>query len=69
MEKFSKCGSYGNFWQLFQNISGLMFVSPDIPALKYGGSMGVNAVNLFCDLFSENSFWITPYQLLARWYG
>ena len=31
-----------------------MFVSPDIPALKYGRSMEVNAVNVFCDLFSEN---------------
>ena len=31
-----------------------MFVSHDIPALKYGRSMEVNAVNLFSDLFSEN---------------
>ena len=53
MEKFSKGGSCGNFWQSFQKISGLMFVSPDIPAFKYGRSMEVNAVNLFCDLFSE----------------
>ena len=54
MEMFSKGGSCGNFWQLFQKISGLMFVSPNIPALKYGRSMEVNAVNVFCDLFSEN---------------
>ena len=31
-----------------------MFVSTDIPALKYGRYMEVNAVNVFCDLFSEN---------------
>ena len=49
-----KGGSCGNFWQLFQKNSGLMFVSLDIPALKYGRSTEVNAVNLFCDLFSEN---------------
>ena len=54
MEKFSKGGSCGNFWQLFQKNSGLMFVSPNIPALKYGRSMEVNPVNVFCDLFSEN---------------
>ena len=45
METSSKGGSCGNFWQLFQKLSGIMFASTDIPALKYGRSMEVIAVN------------------------
>ena len=36
-------------WALDQKISGLVFVSPDIPALKYGRSMEEFAANCFLD--------------------
>ena len=36
-------------WALDQKISGLVFVSPDIPALKYGRSMEESAANVFFD--------------------
>ena len=44
MEKFLKGGTSEIFWELFKKISGLVFISPDIPALKYGQSMEINAV-------------------------
>ena len=43
-------GGYVNLWQLFQNVSGLVFVNPNIPALKYGRSMEENAVNGFFNI-------------------
>ena len=42
-----------NMWSLFQNISGLTFVNPNIPSLKYGTCMEVNASNTFDDLMKK----------------
>ena len=51
MDKIIKpSGCYVNMWSLNQKISGLTFVNPNIPALKYGRSMEENAVNHFYDL-------------------
>jgi len=44
---------YENLWQIFQKISGLTFVSPDIPALKYRQAMEENAANEFLNHFSK----------------
>ena len=46
-------GNNENLWQLFQKISGLVFVNPNIPDLKYGREMEVNAVNKFKFILSE----------------
>ena len=40
-------------WPLHQNISGLVFVNPNIPALKYDRAMEDNAANCFFD-FMKN---------------
>ena len=40
----------GSLWELFQKVSGLVFVNPNIPALKYGRSMEENAVNEFFNI-------------------
>ena len=51
MDKVMKGGGgYLNMWSLNQNVSGLLFVNPDIPALKYGRSMEENAVNNFYEI-------------------
>ena len=36
-------------WSLNQNISGLVFVKPNIPALKYGRDMEIEAANTFIE--------------------
>ena len=56
MEKLKKGGGCGNvnLWQVFQKISGLVFVNPNIPALKYGRSMETNAANEFYEQLSES---------------
>lgn len=46
------CG-YVNMWSLNQKISGFTFVNPNIPALKYGRTMEVDAVNTFCDVMQK----------------
>jgi len=72
MDKIIKGGSnYINMWSLNQKISGLAFVNPNIPALKYGRTMEEEAVNSFnhfmrkshkdfkaveCGLFLHNEF-------------
>jgi len=43
-------GGYVNMWALNQKIAGLTFVNPNIPALKYGRDMEINAANSFDDL-------------------
>ena len=42
MKKVDKCypeGNNTNLWNLIQKVAGLTFVSPNIPALKYGRAM------------------------------
>lgn len=39
-----------NLWNLFQIISGMVFVNPNIPALKYGRDMESFALEKFVDL-------------------
>ena len=47
MTKFTEGdGSSTNLWSLFK-VSGRTFVNPNIPALKYGREMEINAVNEF----------------------
>ena len=46
MEKVRKGGGGAvNIWSLKQKISGMTFVNPNIPALKYGRDMETEAVN------------------------
>ena len=48
MTKFTESdGSSTNLWSLFKKVSGMTFVNPNIPALKYGREMEINAVNEF----------------------
>ena len=49
-EKVRK-GSDGavNIWSLKEKNSGIKFVSPNIPAIKYGRDMGIEAVNTFAE--------------------
>ena len=54
MEKLNKGVMHVNLWQTFQKISGLVFVNPNIPALKYGQSMEVNAINEFYEHMSKS---------------
>ena len=54
MEKVVRgVGGYINMWSLNQKVSGLIFVSPDIPALKYGRTMEEEAVNAFYNEMSK----------------
>ena len=48
MTKFTEGdGSSTNLWSVFEKVSGMTFVDPDIPALEYGREMEINAVNEF----------------------
>ena len=48
MTKFTESdGSSTNLWSLFKKVSGMTFVNPNIPALKYGREMEINAANKF----------------------
>ena len=40
-----------NMYDLFQKISGLAYVNPNIPALKYGRSIEIHAVNKFQEIY------------------
>ena len=42
-------GGTVNMWSLNQKISGLVFVKPNIPALKYGRDMEIEAANTFIE--------------------
>ena len=46
MEKIKSQGDLTkvNLWNIFQQISGLIFVNPNIPALKYGREKEIYAV-------------------------
>ena len=48
-------GGYVNLWALNQKISGLTFVNPNIPSLKYGRDMEPGAINTFADIMKKNS--------------
>lgn len=53
MTKVNKGCISVDLWPLHQKISGSVFVSPDIPALKYGRVMEENAVNHFFDIMKK----------------
>jgi len=54
MNKLEKGGGvHINMWSLNQKISGLTFVNPNIPALKYGRDMEIDAVNTFTGLMKK----------------
>ena len=42
-----------NIWTLNQKISGLVLVKPDIPALKYGRDMEIEAANTFIEFIKR----------------
>lgn len=46
-------GGFVIIWALNQKVSGMSFISPNIPALKYGRTMEINAVNAFKDNFLQ----------------
>ena len=48
-------GGYVNLWALNQKISGLTFVNPNIPSLKYGRDMEPEAINTFTDVMKKIS--------------
>ena len=51
--KMSKVGKGGggvvNIWSFKEKFSGMTFVNPNIPALKYGRDMEIEAVNTFAE--------------------
>ena len=50
MEKVRKRGrDVVNIWSLKENISGMTFVNPNIPALKYGRDMGFESGNTLAE--------------------
>ena len=53
MTKLSKASGSVDMWPLHQKISGMIFVNPNIPALKYGRVMEENAVNCFYDIMRK----------------
>ena len=75
MEKLYKGnGAVVNLWNVFQKISGLTFVNPNIVSLKYGRAMEPNAANSFFDLLSKQHknkklivdyFWTRIYHMLV----
>ena len=42
-------GGVVNIWLLKENISGKIFVNPNIPALKYGRGIKIDAFNTFAE--------------------
>ena len=42
-------GGVVNIWSFKEKNSGMIFVSPNIPALKYGEDMEIEAVNTFVE--------------------
>ena len=40
-------------WSLCQKISGLYFTKPDLPALRYGRTMEMEAANKFFELMKK----------------
>ena len=54
MKKILKStGGSFNMWSWYQNISGLSFTNPELPALKYGQIMEMKAINEFFDLMKN----------------
>ena len=53
MVKDNKGDTSINMWQLHQKITGLVFVNPNVPALKYGRVMEENAVNCLSDIMKS----------------
>ena len=47
-------GGTVDIWSCKQKISGLTFINPNIPALKYGRDMEIEAVNAFLDVMRKN---------------
>ena len=46
-------GGCVDMWSSCQNISGLSFTNPDLPALKYGQIMEMEATNQFVELMKK----------------
>ena len=46
-------GGKVNMWSLNQKISGLVFVRPNIPALKYGRDMEIEVANTFTEFIKR----------------
>ena len=53
MKVIKGTGGYVNLWALNQKISGLTFVNPNIPSLKYGRDMEPEAINTFTDVMKK----------------
>ena len=50
---FQSTGGCVDMWSLCQNMSGLSFTNPDLPALKYGRTMEMEAANKFFELMKK----------------
>ena len=46
-------GRHVKLWRLNQKISGLTFINPNIPSLKYGTDMEHEAINTFTDIMKK----------------
>ena len=46
-------GGCVDMWSLYQNISGLSFINPDLLALKYGRTIKMEAANEFFELMKK----------------
>ena len=54
MKKIRKRGGgVVNIWSLKEKLSGMTFVNPNIPALKYGRDMEIEAVNTFAEYIAN----------------
>ena len=62
MKKVRKVGGgVVNIWSLKEKFSGMTFVNPNIPALKYGRAMEIEAVNTFAEYITNHVVhWVTP---------
>ena len=50
---FQSTGGCVDMWSLCQNMLGLSFTNPDLPALKYGRTMEMEAANKFFELMKK----------------
>ena len=48
-------GGVVNIWSLKEKTSGMIFVNPNIPALKYGKDMEIEAVNTFAEYITTTT--------------
>ena len=54
-EIWKPTGGFVDMWSVCQNILGFSFNNPDLPALKCGQSMEIEAANEFSELMKKRT--------------